>query len=703
MGEEGYKAGMESSVEIEALSVFDDRRKVLALVHMNAAAALVLFSIIQYVEPGYFPLAVTEAALAVVMVINYWWIGRGADLTVIENILMLCAVILFSALVYLDSIENTGVYWVAGYPFVAYFVHPARQAKFWVAGYACLLAATGFLVSFGFIELPYSAIQVFCLVAVVLFFSVLSHIYKSQLELRTHQLAHFNRQLEQQQKRMQVVLDHSPIGIWMIDAGRHIQFLNKSWVTWSGISEEQAREVDDYTTLLSDELAESSLLSDQACLNGEGAHYFNQEVLCADDQLRTFDMIKVKLTDSQGKVTGLVGFAIDITDKLQAEIEQATLERQVQHSQRLESLGVMAGGIAHDFNNLLTAIQGSVELAKLEGSLSSGLQESLECIDTASKAAADLCRQMLAYSGKGLFKPEQLQLCDLVDEMRSLLDVSISKNISLQFHQCQQSSLIQGDRGQINQVLLNLVINASEAIGTNAPGEINISITVEDLSNPDTHSFSGAELIQGQYVVLKVEDNGCGMDAEVIEHMFDPFFTTKFTGRGLGMSAILGILNAHEGGLEVTSTPGSGTTMTVWFPHQNGIRDDSQKPQTQAANTSGRVLVVDDEQAVLNVAKRMLERLGLEVETAHDGREAVAAYSADQRFDWVLLDVTMPEMDGVECLKKLREINPDLYVVMSSGYDPENALALSENSMPNDFLTKPYTIEALRQVVEKTV
>jgi len=683
------------------MSVFDDRRKVLALVHLIAAIALVFFSAIHYFEPNCSAIAFVEAGLAVAMIFNYWWVGRGANLVHIENSLMVCAVFLFSALVFLNSIGNTGIYWIAGYPFVAYFVHEARLAKFWVAFFAFELLVTGFLVSFGLFELPYSAIQLFCLVSVVLFFSVLAHIYRSQLELRTQQLAQFNKQLKQQQKRMQVVLDHSPVGIWMIDTERHIQFLNKSWVAWSGISEQQARDADDYTTLLSDDLAEKTLQSDQSCMEGEGAYYFREVIPCADGQLRSFDMIKVKLTDSHGEAVGLVGFAIDVTGKLQAEIEQMALERQVQHSQRLESLGIMAGGIAHDFNNLLTAIQGSVELAKLEGGLSPGLQDSLECIDTASQAATDLCRQMLAYSGKGLFKAEPLQLCDLVDEMRPLLDVSISKNILMQFHHNPRGCLIQGDKGQINQVLLNLVINASEAIGPESPGEINISVGLQELVEPNNHHFSGAELKPGRYVTLKVEDDGCGMDAEVIEHMFDPFFTTKFTGRGLGMSAILGIISAHAGGLEVKSKPGSGTTMTIWIPYQDGELNYCDKSQREVSRSSGRVLVVDDERAVLHVAKRMLERLGLSVVTACDGREAVEVYSSDHAFDWVLLDVTMPEMDGVECLKKLREITPELYVVMSSGYDSESAMTSLGGNVPNDFLTKPYTINALRVIVEK--
>ena len=681
--------------------VYENRRQLMAWVHLASGIALSLFIAIHLAEGCCYELSIAEAALAVVMLFTYWRIRSGASLIPVENTLMASAVALFSSLILFQSMENTGIYWVAGMPFVAYFVLQANRARYWVGFFVVELAVIASLKLGHVIDSPYSAAQIFCLVAVLLFYWVLAHIYKSQLEHRQMMLHDSYQRLAIQQSRMQVILDHSPVGIWMIDTQRHIQFLNRAWVAWTGISEQQAIQTDDYSTLMTDALAARSLLSDQACLNGQGACYFQEEVPCADGRMRTFDMIKVKLVDAAGSALGVVGFAIDVTGKLQAEIEHTALERQVQHSQRLESLGVMAGGIAHDFNNLLTAIQGSVELARLEDDLSTTMQESLQCIETASRAATDLCRQMLAYSGKGLFKPELFQLCDMVHEMWPLLGVSVGKNILLNLHCAPDACLVQGDKGQINQVLLNLVINASEAIGADQQGKINVAVRLETLAASDPYQFNGIELKPGHYVVLTVEDSGCGMDAEVIEHMFDPFFTTKFTGRGLGMSAVLGILSAHDAAIEVQSRPGDGTAISVWLPQQGCGLDDCGKTPPKPAGNSGRVLVVDDEQAVLSVACRMLERLGLSVVTAGDGKQAVDIFSNDPSFDWVLLDVTMPEMDGVECLNVLRGINPDLYVVMSSGYDQDNAMATSNGIIPNDFLTNPYTIGALKGVVEK--
>ncbi|NWF35975.1 response regulator [Mariprofundus sp. KV] len=683
--------------------MFDDRRNVLAWVHLVSALVLLLFIGVHYLEQCCFEVSAIEAFLVFLALFNWFQIRRGVALSVIEYILMLGNFLLFSALFVFESLDGTGIYWVAGYPFIAYFIHSANRAKYWCFIYILGLLLGALLSTLAMYTLPYSETQIYCLAAVVFSFSVLAHLYKSQIEFQQQKLAESNRLLEDQQNRLQVILDHSPVGIWMVDHHRRIQFLNRVWAQWFGVTEQQAREAADYTTLLTAELGAKSLESDSACLASDGPYLFREEIACVDGQIRSFDIIKVKVVDRGGEVLGLVGFAIDISDKLKSEEEQRELERQVQHSQRLESLGIMAGGVAHDFNNLLTAIQGSIELAKMEGELSESMQESLSCIDTAAHAATELCRQMLAYSGKGLMKIEPFNLLDLVNGMQSLLDVSVGKHIKLIRSTDDHAYMIRGDKGQISQVLLNLMINAAESIDDDKQGEIALSLTCHDLKAVKQDLVSGVELQPGCYVVAAVEDNGCGMEPEVIEHMFDPFFTTKFTGRGLGLSAILGILRAHSAGLNVNSIPGKGTSIAVWLPCDCGQREmlESDSVAEIQPAKAGRVLVVDDEKSVATVAKRMLEKLDHSVVVASNGMQAVEIFSVDRGFDWVLLDVTMPEMDGVECLHALREIDPAIYVTMSSGYDADSALKLSDACQPDDFLSKPYTFAALRKVVER--
>ncbi|MDQ6997493.1 MAG: response regulator [Mariprofundus sp.] len=689
-------------MNINVTSIFEDRRQVFAWVHLISSITLLIFVFLHWFQSCCLTLASLELMLALVMLFSYWRIRQGADLLQIENTLMASGLVLFSALVLFDSIENTGIYWLAGFPFVAYFVQQVKKARYWVAIFVIELMLISALQSFEMIETMYSGMQLFQIMSVVLFYWVFAHIYQSQLEWRKIQLEESYRALTQQQNRMQVILDHSPIGMWMIDGNRKIQFLNRAWVEICGVSEKQAQQSNDYTLLLPEGMVKKSLASDAICLESKQAFYGRDEMTCADGQIRTFDFIKVHLADNDAHGTGLVGFAIDVTEKLAAEIEQKALEQQVQHSQRLESLGVMAGGIAHDFNNLLTVIQGNIELAKLEDDLSVSMQDTLACVDSAAHTATDLCRQMLDYSGKTVIRPEALNMQVLIEEMLSLLEVSKSKNAELFLHVDKQQPWIMADRSQMKQVLLNLVINASEAIGTKAAGEIHISICRKSLDAKAVKRFVDVDMKPGDYTVLMVQDNGMGMNAETAGRMFDPFFTTKFTGRGLGLSALLGILRAHDGGMEVQSRLGKGTTMTIWIPE---IDSDPYTHSSVAGDVkralSGRVLLVDDESSVLQVTTRMLSHLGLTVSTACNGQQAIDLFIKDSDFDWVLLDVTMPKMGGLECLQKLREIRPDIYVAMASGFDAKSALAPDNQCPPNDFISKPFTLEALRSVVAK--
>ncbi len=687
---------------MNSIAIFEDRRQVLAWVHLISGLTLLFFVALHWLNGCCMTLLFVEASLAVTMITTYFSIRMGMSIVAAENVLMASALMLFSALIFLASIENTGIYWLAGLPFVVYFVQQVNKARYWVAFFVLELVVALALQWFEMIETSYSETQLFHIVAVVLFYWIFAHIYQSQLEWRKQQLEESYRALAEQQNRMQVVLDHSPIGIWMIDQHRKVQFVNKAWVKICGISEQQARDAEDYTQLLPAAMVESVLASDAACLASPQAFYSRDEIVCFDGVRRSFDFIKVRLNDENDEVSGLVAFAIDVTEKIASEAEQKSLEQQVQHAQRLESLGVMAGGIAHDFNNLLTVIQGNIELAKLEENITDSMRESLSSMDSAAQVATDLCRQMLDYSGKGVMRPEAMNIQGLVEDMVSLLDVSIGKKVNLSFDVDAQEPWVLADRGQIRQVLLNLVINASEAIGLEQAGAIHVSIGHRHLDKLDTKRFSNMALKSGDYVVLQVKDDGVGMDAATIEHMFDPFFTTKFTGRGLGMSAILGILRTHNAGMHVKSKPGKGTTMSVWFPAIDRVAHGHLAKRSELKRSlSGRVLLVDDEPGVIHVAGRMLTHLGLSVETASNGREAITLFSKDSDFDWILLDVTMPEMDGLECLAQLREIRPDIYVTMSSGYEAETALSSNTYCQPNDFICKPFSLEILRSVVEK--
>ena len=397
----------------------------------------------------------------------------------------------------------------------------------------------------------------------------------------------------------------------------------------------------------------------------------------------------------------MVSTVWDVTDHKRAEEAQRSLERQVQQAQKLESLGVLAGGIAHDFNNILMAVLGHAELALDEISPMSPARRSLTEITTAARRAADLCRQMLAYAGKASFALERVGLRDLVEEMAHLLKTAISKKAILNLNLERGLPPIEGDPSQIRQIVMNLLINASEAIGDRS-GVITVSVGAtrcdeEYLRKTELHDG----LSPGLYVHLEVTDTGGGMDAETRSRIFEPFFSTKFAGRGLGLAAVLGIVRAHKGALKVYSEPGKGTTFKMLFPALTETEDVPRSPESPLPagwQGKGTILLVDDEESLVALGARMLEHLGFTVLTAADGLQAVDLYrERGKEIDLVLMDLTMPHMDGAKAFGELRRLNPDVRVVLASGYSQEDVSARFAGKNLSGVLQKPYTLFKLRE------
>jgi CheY-like chemotaxis protein len=346
------------------------------------------------------------------------------------------------------------------------------------------------------------------------------------------------------------------------------------------------------------------------------------------------------------------------------------------------------------------AILGHAELARDEISPMSPVRNSLDEIEKASRRAAELCRQILAYSGRGKFVIETLAPSDLVEEMVHLLRTSISKKTILNMNFDRTQLCMQGDPTQIRQVIMNLIINASEAIGEDS-GVITISTgALECTRGYLSEALLGEDLGEGLYIYLEVSDTGRGMDEETLGRIFEPFFTTKFTGRGLGLSAVLGIVRGHKGALRVSSEVGKGTTFRILFPAVEEAAAPPAEKDLAAGDTwkgTGRVLLVDDEETIRVLGKRMLERLGFAVLTASDGREALRIYQdREEEIDLVLLDLTMPHMNGEEAFRELRRINPAIRVILSSGYTEHEIVARFAGKGLAGFIQKPYTVAALR-------
>ncbi len=425
------------------------------------------------------------------------------------------------------------------------------------------------------------------------------------------------------------------------------------------------------------------------------------ELMGADGRSATFEFNSN--VENTGEGLRVHGFYRDVSERRRALEERRSMEAKLQETQKLESLGVLAGGIAHDFNNLLTGVLGNASLAAAEIPPGSPAHGFLAQIEKAATRAADLCRQMLAYSGKGRFDVKSLDLNALIRETMNLLGISISKRARLECHFEPSLPSVLADATQLRQIVMNLVINASEAIG-DCDGIVRVSTSTTTLNAADLLAANASpDATPGNHVCFEVSDTGCGMDTDVLKRIFDPFFTTKFTGRGLGLAAVLGIVRGHRGALTVTSNPGAGTCFRVLLPVSSDLAESGSDfvPPAEAWTGSGTVLVVDDEETVRNVATRLLDFLGFQTVTATNGSEAVDLFPTLGALRFVFLDLTMPHMDGQQTLRELRKLQPDLRVLIMSGYSAQDVAARFANDPFVDFIQKPFNLTQTREKIRR--
>jgi len=396
----------------------------------------------------------------------------------------------------------------------------------------------------------------------------------------------------------------------------------------------------------------------------------------------------------------------DVTDSKAEATRRHLLEERIRETQRLESLGLLAGGLAHDFNNLLVGILGHADL--LQRALPAGpLRAGARAVADAAERAGELCEQLLAYSGGGTFVTEPISLGRLAEETSRLLGASISKSARLRYELADDLPLVAADPTQMRQILMNLITNASESL-EGRPGEITIRCAAVECDREYARRAPfGDGLADGPHVVLEVSDTGCGMEPATIERIFDPFFTTKFTGRGLGLAAVLGIVRAHHGAIGVDSVPGWGTTFRLVLPAVEGAERAAHEttPDDVACRGEGTILIVDDETAVLALAREMAEIAGYDVLVASDGQGALERFRPRAaEIACVVLDLTMPGMDGRATFEALRRIRSDVPVIFSSGYGDQATLESLSRLGIAGFIKKPYTFveftARLREVLD---
>jgi PAS domain S-box-containing protein len=500
---------------------------------------------------------------------------------------------------------------------------------------------------------------------------------------------------------LQRVVDTSPSMIFVVDERGRLEFANRSLAAYYGTTPEALldRATED---VHADETQAKTYVQDDIEVIQLGKEIVKEELNTAPDgREHWFQTVKVPLLLPDGRVRCL-GISTDVTARKRAEEARLALEARAWQSQKLESLGVLAGGIAHDFNNLLTSIRTNTALADARLPTDSPARPFVTGIERATQQAAQLTQQMLAYVGCGQALLETVHLDAIVGEMIALLEAVVSKKASFRLELA--PAVVEADTAQMRQVIMNLITNSADSLGEHA-GQIVVrtgtrEVEREALVSPFIEDTPQA----GSFAFLEVEDDGCGMSRATLERMFEPFYSTKFTGRGLGLSAVLGIVRAHRGTIQVESHPEHGSLFRVLLPDTSGEPVNLRGPASvDRERARGTLLVIDDDNLIRTTVCVMLEDAGFRVLSAEDGLAGLEAFQRHAEvIDTVLLDLTMPRLDGWQCLRRLRAIRADVPVVLMTGYAANASIPADVTPAPA-ILQKPFEPEDLLEFAARSV
>ena len=500
--------------------------------------------------------------------------------------------------------------------------------------------------------------------------------------------------LRESEERFRNMADTAPVMMWVSDENKQLTFLNKTWLDFTGRTLREELGSGWADRVHPDDLP--SLYADfSAAFDARKNFSLEHRMRRADGEYRWVLCRGVPRFAPGGVFSGYIGSDIDITDMKRAQ--DAVFARQ-----KWESLGALTGGIAHDFNNLLGGILAEAELAESSMAAGSLPGEEIEVIKGIAIRAAEIVRELMVYSGQDRALPEPVEVSQLVEEMLELLKVSISKTAVLKTDLAAGLAVVMGNAAQIRQVVMNLMINASEAVGTR-DGVIHIS-TSRVAGSAYPAAGDAAPPPAGEYLMLQISDSGCGMTEGEKARIFDPFFTTKFAGRGLGLAVVQGIVRAHGGGIHVESTPGRGTTFQIFFPCGDAAQEKQSTPELAAREPAipaeGTVLLVEDEDSLRYVIAKTLRKKGFSVLEASDGVSAIELFrSHENKVDVILLDMTIPGCSSQEVLTETAHLRPEIKVILMSAYSKEMAASSLARPQIRGFIRKPFQVSELLQLL----
>ena len=538
------------------------------------------------------------------------------------------------------------------------------------------------------------------------------------LEITSRKLA--VEALVRSESELKAIYENSPVMMCLLDTERKIQYANPAFAIFTGTPEDELKgltacgvfhcvnaEDDPRGCGYGRNCLNCSLLRSIEDTFQTGTTHHNKEhaiTLVRNGEQRKYTLLESATVINPGGHARLLIYLHDITEHKRLIDERMALEQQLQQTQKLESLGVLAGGIAHDFNNILAIIMGYCSLTKMDYEKA---ESNIPHIEKAAERAAALCRQMLAYAGKAQPILTQVNVTALVDEMVTMLKSTTSKNVAIIPDLAAALPPLKGDASQLRQVVMNLIINASEAIGE-AQGVIKISLVkITITAGQQEKDHLGVTIPAGVYICLEVSDTGCGMDDETKRRIFEPFYSTKFSGRGLGMSATLGIITAHKGALQLSTVLGKGSTFKIYLPVQNSdsVTEESLLQEKSVSwQGSGTILLVEDEEQVSLIVRTMLQELGFKIIEACNGREALEMYRENApEISLVVTDMGMPVMDGYELFRELKALSPKLPIIISSGYGDTVVTSRIPRNEIAGLVSKPYRFDQLRDVLKSVV
>lgn len=496
------------------------------------------------------------------------------------------------------------------------------------------------------------------------------------------------------------LVDHSPDYIARINARGEILFINRSV---EGVTVE---EMQGSTVLKFSESSEAPMI--RAALERVFLHEelqcFESRSVEASGVVRLCDIRIAPIPNGTALPVAATFVATDITEKRASALREATLKSDLERAEHLKSLGLLASGIAHDFNNLLIGVMGNASLLLSDPPSAPRELNALKGIEVSAQRAAELCRQLLAYSGKGRFMVMPVDLSHLIPHSTRLLGIEIPDRIRLHVECTSPNRAVNVDVVQIRQALMNLVLNAVDALGE-ATGDIWIRTGTAEPEEIDKCEPSYGRADSCDYAYLEVKDSGCGLDEQAVQRLFEPFFSTKHSGRGLGMASVAGTARGHQGGLTVRSKPGKGTTIRLLLPCTNAppqpVPQDPSSCVSKLRSFTGTVLIVDDDLSVCEFVRAVVSSLGLRVLTTSRGANALGIVQANSDIELIVLDLTMPGMSGEKTLRRLRETRSSLPVILSSGYTNREEEMSADLGPNTTFLRKPYRAATLIEKVSQ--